>query len=231
MNKRQQSGATRGVVGVVLAGGRSSRMGTDKALIDIGGRRLVETAVASLVESGVATILVIGGTDSWPVAVQQALISSNPSAAVSFVPDAHPGEGPLGGIVTAADVLATGPLADNGLQAMMVLPCDIPFPDVDLVTILIERVLTGPASTDDVGSRVDGATISVGGHVMAVFGCYRLSLIDAAKAAFGQGERRIRALIGCGDVVVMELTATDSPIDLDTPEDLAKWMNRRSGKT
>ena len=46
--------------GVVLAGGRSSRMGRDKALLEIDGCTLLDRAVALLHEAGAATVIVSG---------------------------------------------------------------------------------------------------------------------------------------------------------------------------
>ena len=47
--------------GVVLAGGKSQRMGTDKAFIEVGGAWLVTRALTAL--SGASQRFIIGGTD------------------------------------------------------------------------------------------------------------------------------------------------------------------------
>jgi molybdopterin-guanine dinucleotide biosynthesis protein A len=68
------------ILGAVLAGGQSSRFGSDKALAALGGRTLLERAVAAL-EAQCDSVIVVGRGD---------------------VPDRpRPGMGPLGGINAA----------------------------------------------------------------------------------------------------------------------------------
>ena len=78
----------RGWTGVVLAGGQSSRMGRDKALIEIDGARLLDRSV-ELLRPHAREILVIGDPAKYEV------------LHASVIPDDRPGKGPLGGIVTA----------------------------------------------------------------------------------------------------------------------------------
>lgn len=74
--------------GVVLAGGKSTRMGQDKALLEVDGKPLLLHAVEKLAPH-VRELFVIGEPRKyghiWP----------------DTMPDAIPGLGPLGGIVTA----------------------------------------------------------------------------------------------------------------------------------
>ncbi len=74
--------------GVVLAGGKSTRMGQDKALLEVDGKPLLLHAVEKL-KPHVRELLVIGEPRKyghiWP----------------DVMPDEIPGLGPLGGIVTA----------------------------------------------------------------------------------------------------------------------------------
>ncbi|MXO60011.1 NTP transferase domain-containing protein [Altererythrobacter salegens] len=73
------------ILGVVLAGGKSTRFGSDKALAELGGRTLLARAVDSL--SGFCELVVIAGRDHGPA---------------RCIPDwPHEGEGPLGGIASA----------------------------------------------------------------------------------------------------------------------------------
>ena len=70
------------ILGVVLAGGQSTRFGSDKALAELGGRTLLARAVDAL--SGFAEYVVIAGRDHGPA---------------PCIPDwPRAGMGPLGGI-------------------------------------------------------------------------------------------------------------------------------------
>jgi molybdenum cofactor guanylyltransferase len=93
------------VEGFVLAGGRSTRMGQDKALLSVGGRTLVEIALDKLRSMGLA--------ESRIAAARSDLSSYAP-----VVPDLHPGCGPLSGI-EAALAATTQPLN-------VFLPVDMP---------------------------------------------------------------------------------------------------------
>jgi molybdopterin-guanine dinucleotide biosynthesis protein A len=84
---------TDGVEGFVLAGGRSSRMGQDKALLAVGGRTLVEIALDKLRSVGLATPRI-------------AAARSDLSSYAPVVPDLHPGCGPLSGIEAALEATA-----------------------------------------------------------------------------------------------------------------------------
>lgn len=87
------------IVGLVLAGGRSSRMGEDKALMRFGGRTLLERSVEVLQSAG-AERVAISGTRT------------------GGIPDRWPGAGPVGGIASAADALPDG--------EWLVIPVDMP---------------------------------------------------------------------------------------------------------
>jgi molybdopterin-guanine dinucleotide biosynthesis protein A len=230
------------VVGVVLSGGRSRRMGTDKALIDLGGRYMVQDAVTALTDVGVNEVLLIGGANSWPEEALTA-VTSMAAVPVATVDDLYPGEGPLGGVLTAFRALEAG----RDASVIVVVPCDVPEPDTDrlLTTVMATVITTGTQTGTETGTEtntqigtaatgenaVDGATISVNGQVMAVVGCYRVSMVDEVARRFAAGERRVRSLVECGTVVVVELPERRAPKDLDTPQDLAEWAAGRSGKT
>lgn len=73
------------ILGCVLAGGMSTRFGSDKALAEVGGQTLLERAVATL--SAWCDAVVVAGRDEAPAPV----IADWP----------RPGMGPLGGLAAA----------------------------------------------------------------------------------------------------------------------------------
>ena len=107
--------------GVVLAGGKSSRMGRDKALVEVEGRTLLQRAV-DLLRPHVREILVIGDPAKYaPVHA-------------TVVPDDAPGKGPLGGLVTA--------LRHARYVRSLVLACDLPNIN-DRLLVLLKNELHG----------------------------------------------------------------------------------------
>lgn len=93
------------ISGYVLAGGRSSRMGTDKALLQLSGRPLIAHAVAKLRH----------------ICADVHILSANPAlvAFAPLVPDLHPACGPVGGIEAA--------LAHTSHDWNLFLAVDMPF--------------------------------------------------------------------------------------------------------
>jgi molybdopterin-guanine dinucleotide biosynthesis protein A len=112
------------VAGFVLAGGRSSRMGREKALLEIAGLPLVVRAVRRL-EPLVYSVKVMG-----PAASLAPL-------GLSLLPDEVPGSGPLGAIATAL-VCADRPWG-------LVVACDMPYLSTEWLEYLIGRSLASKA--------------------------------------------------------------------------------------
>lgn len=88
-------------VGVVLAGGQSRRMGSDKALLTINGEGMLSRAVDCLQRAG----------------AKQVIVSRN-EPGDGFLSDIYPHKGPLSGIHSAAVNMAT--------QNLLLVPVDLP---------------------------------------------------------------------------------------------------------
>ncbi len=114
----------RQVAGFILAGGASSRMGRDKALLEIGGVPLLARS-AQLLEPLVGPVIVVGAPERYA------------SLGLRVVADDRSGVGPLGGLATALR-LCEAPWA-------LVVGCDLPYLSADWLTWLLERALASPA--------------------------------------------------------------------------------------
>jgi molybdenum cofactor guanylyltransferase len=102
----------------ILAGGKSSRMGRDKALLEIGGKTLIERA-AALCAPLVANVTLMGDPQRY-------------SKFVSYVlGDRWPGAGPLGAIATA--------LGAAKQPWCLVLACDMPNVSADFLEWILEH--------------------------------------------------------------------------------------------
>ncbi len=98
---------SRAFAGVVLVGGASSRMGTDKARLPFNGTTLLEHQLATLRAAGAAPLYLCGRPER-PYSV----------AGVTFISDAPEAEGPIAGIVAA--------LANSASPHIAVLAVDLP---------------------------------------------------------------------------------------------------------
>ncbi len=108
----------------ILAGGASSRMGRDKALLEIGGVPLL-ARTARLLEPLVAGVTVIGPPERYT------------ASGLHVVPDDWPGLGPLGGIATALGI--------SRREWSLIVGCDLPYLSAAWLEWLITRALASPA--------------------------------------------------------------------------------------
>ncbi len=104
------------MTGVVLAGGRSTRMGTNKALLEFGGTRLIERLVRTIrpLFHGIAIV-----ANDWET---YAYLD------VPIWPDRIPGKGALGGIYTA--------VYNSTFPQTFCIACDMPFPNSAVIAFL-----------------------------------------------------------------------------------------------
>lgn len=115
-NPHNASDLCPGVTGVILAGGRSRRMGRDKATLEIDGQTLFDRILAML--QGIFSQVLIAG-DRPDLATAQ----------IPCVPDIYPGSA-LGGLHGALKAAAT--------PWVFVIPCDLPYPDERLIRLMLD---------------------------------------------------------------------------------------------
>ncbi|MCH9035948.1 MAG: molybdenum cofactor guanylyltransferase [Chloroflexi bacterium] len=118
-----KSGGTM-VSGVALAGGRSKRLGRNKAVEKIGDQSLIERVVGKLSQVTSETVVV--------VAEESKAADLNLPPWVRTAADLYPGTGSLGGIFT-------GLSAAKGNYGVVVA-CDMPFLNVDLIRFMLDIV-------------------------------------------------------------------------------------------
>lgn len=122
--------------GIVLVGGRSSRLGTPKALIELAGAPLVRHVLHAIAPSCDEIVLVAAPPDAQPEDLRAGLAReverlAHDGASVRVVHDAHAHLGPVSG-------LATGLAAAHG-ELAWVTACDVPLLAPALVAALLER--------------------------------------------------------------------------------------------
>lgn len=147
----------------VQAGGRSSRMGENKALRSFLGRPLIERVVRRI-ES----------------AADEILITTNEPGTFDFldirqIPDVRPGFGPLGGLYTA--------LTAASLPTVAVIACDMPFANAPLLVAAAGILLSEEADVV-VAKSTDGYE-----PMHAVY--RRSTCLPAIEAALDSGQLRV----------------------------------------
>ncbi|WP_339833236.1 molybdenum cofactor guanylyltransferase [Paenibacillus sp. FSL R7-0272] len=96
--------------GIILAGGLSSRMGTNKALLELNGSAVL-THINNAIRPAVSRIVVAAGSN-------EAIYSALGDKDFEFVKDVYPGKGPLAGLDAALSVSQT--------EWNLVSACDMP---------------------------------------------------------------------------------------------------------
>ncbi|MDQ0252877.1 molybdopterin-guanine dinucleotide biosynthesis protein A [Evansella vedderi] len=107
---------------ILLSGGKSSRMGTNKALLPIEGKTNIERIFESLGEGFTDRILVTNSPEEYAPLLPED---------VKIVSDVYPGLGPLSGI--HAGLLATA------AEYNVVVACDMPFVSRQLGQLLVQK--------------------------------------------------------------------------------------------
>jgi molybdopterin-guanine dinucleotide biosynthesis protein A len=144
------------VTGVIQAGGRSTRMGgRPKALLELGGRRIVER-VLDAVRPVVDDVLIVTNTPDLYAFL-----------GVPMVPDAYPEHGSLGGIFTG--------LAAAAGDAAFTVACDMPFLHPAVARLVIGRAGEGDVVIPRVGEQLE--------TLHAVYGKACLPAIEARLRA------------------------------------------------
>ena len=206
-------------MGAVLAGGASSRMGADKAFIEIEGTPMVVRAVGALRAAGARPTLVVGGDAARLDAL-----------GLDAVPDRYPGQGPLGGVITALGALgspgvsgmdaASGTDAISGMDAVVTLPCDVIAPDAAAVRCVLDR-LADTADRPGVGAPAADLVVPLGGGVPQwMHAAWRRSCLERLSEAFARGVRAPSEAARQLRTVTVDVPGTGWFGDADRPEDL-----------
>lgn len=157
---------------LILAGGRSSRMGRDKMWLDLDGIPLIEIVARRLLP--IAGEIIFSSDDSPRL---DALVARLPVPAV-VAPDHYQGAGPLAG-------LQAGLLAANNAMVFTVAT-DMPFVNPSLVTAMIDHC----GDEDAIVPRVYVADLD-GPQPEPLHAVYRKSCLPAIEAALSKGRRRM----------------------------------------
>jgi molybdenum cofactor guanylyltransferase len=183
------------VVGAVLCGGASRRMGRDKALIEVDGVAMARRVADALRAGGCDGVLAVGGDASALSAL-----------GLTPVADRWPGEGPLGGLATALGAATPG-------DVLVLAPCDWLHPSWSAVGDL-RRAL-------DADAAVDAVAVEVGERAQWLPSAWRVreGLAAEVAALVDGGARRLDAVASVVAHRAIRLDP-DQVADADTPEDL-----------
>lgn len=180
--------------GLVLAGGASTRMRTDKAALDYHGRPQLQWAFDLLARSCTTTFVSVR-PDQRDDAIR---------AAYPQIADRQPGAGPIAGISAA--------LLAHPKAGWLVLACDLPFVDERTLKHLIaardpQRVATAYRSSRD-------------GLPEPLCAIWEPAARDALTAYMATGKQCPRRFLLDADVALLDLPDARALDNVNTPEEL-----------
>jgi molybdopterin-guanine dinucleotide biosynthesis protein A len=163
------------VAAFVLAGGKSTRMGSDKAFVMLDGRTLLARAL-DLARSVTDNVRIVGSAEKF-------------AAFAPVVEDMFRDCGPLGGIHAALRA------SSSSTELNLILAVDLPFVSRELLEHLIARARSSNAVATV--PRADGGW-------QPLCAVYRREFADAAEAALSAGRYKIDALFAGVNVQTIE---------------------------
>ena len=183
------------VLGLVLAGGKSRRMGSDKASLVIDGRTQLERAIG-LLEAHLDEVFVSTrpGQDDDPLRKRFARIV-----------DRYDDLGPVAGILSAMD--------ERPEAAWLVLACDLP--NIDSTTI---RFLLDAASADQPATAYTSVHDGLPEPLCAVYRPEARSVIESFVA---DGIKCPRKMLINSSTCLLEQPSPGALHNINSPEDLA----------
>jgi len=161
-----------GVTGIVLAGGRSSRFGSDKLVAEIDGRTLLDRAVEAVATIAAEVIVVVAPDDDRPL--------PRASVPVRAVVDGEPFGGPLVGLRAG--------LEEAREPIVVVVGGDMPSLRPSVLSALVRALLSA-------GDTVGAAVLRSRGSLVPLPAALRTGTAsDRVGALVADGERRLRSL-------------------------------------
>jgi len=166
-------------------------MGRDKAFVAVDEVPMAARVQAALSAGGCSPVIAVGGD-----------LKALAELGFEVVPDEFPGEGPLGGVITA---LASHPAA----LAVLVAACDLPHLSVGTV----QRLVQGVGDAD--------VAVARGDRLQPVCAVWKPSTVATLRGLFAAGERRLLSALSVLQVVEIGVDPQDLA-NVNTPSDLSQ---------
>jgi molybdopterin-guanine dinucleotide biosynthesis protein A len=201
LTDRRATATVPNVIGAVLTGGSSRRMGRTKALIEVGGVAMGSRVAQALRDAGCSEVLAYGG-DADELA----------PLGLDVRPDRYPATGPLGGVLGLLESLAAE--ATDAVDALVVVAaCDLPSLRGDVLLALIDALRADPAVEVAVArtSQIEPACAT-----------WRVSAARRLRELYASGERALHSAIGQLESVEVDVDPA-ALVNINTPDELGGY--------
>ncbi len=191
---------------VILCGGKSQRMGTDKALLKIGGKYLIVSIIEALESIFSEVILVTNHKEKFD--------GIEKLKGYKMAEDLYPLCGPMGAIYTS--------LINSSKEFCFVTACDLPIINTDLILKMYEEI-----------QDAQGMVCERGGFIEPLYAFYHQSVTESFKRQMDSGRYRIIEVYKELSIKKHQINEEDFKIfltNLNTPEDLEAFEKRQAGR-
>lgn len=187
------------VTGLILAGGRSRRMGVDKAFLPMGDATAID--------------VLHGQLSLWcdHISVVTSRDRLEHYRAYSVIPDELSDQGPLMGLCSG--------LAASATEVNIVVACDIPL----IEPLLLARMLSLSEANDIVI-----ASLPASRGDQPLLGVYKRSILPAARQLLAAGHRRVAELFGLSKTERVVVEDDGWYTNLNTPREYHRFVERGS---
>ncbi|WP_102398987.1 molybdenum cofactor guanylyltransferase [Haloimpatiens massiliensis] len=189
---------------IILAGGKSSRMGFDKQFLKIDKRRLMDSLVHKLNEE-FEEIIIVTNKPKYYIGLSHKIIT-----------DKIENKGPLGGIHVG--------LKESSSKYALVVACDMPNINMDYIRYMKKCIEN---------QEIDGCVTSFGDWIEPFSGFYSKEIVDAIEKHLLSNRRSINSLLKHLRIYYIEEKKArkfspnwDMFLNLNTKEDLNSYLEK-----
>ena len=152
---------------VILAGGKSTRMGKDKIFLHLHDNETFLEHLYHKASFCFERIIISAGSQAHAEEICKLL----PEAEV--VPDDYQEKGPMGGLVSVYE--------RTGVSKFAIIPVDVPFADIDVLSFFFEHCMDTACVLKD------------GEHAEPLIGAYGIQMLEKLKGMLERGDYRMYA--------------------------------------
>ena len=193
------------VSAIIMAGGESSRMGKNKALLTINGKPMIRHLYDTLMQF--CDEIIISASKTEETLISKETLISNARTVV----DLKTGQGPLMGIYSS--------LHASSSRVNFIVACDIPTINLSLM----RRLLSWSHRYDIVVPSFNQEEYE------PLFAVYTKEAVTAARTLLDNGQRRISGLFPLCKTKVLEISGGKWYANLNTPEDYHCFIQEKRG--
>ncbi len=187
------------ICAVLLAGGKSRRMGQNKAFLDLNGRSLFAIQLGKLCSMKFDEILISGDPEILQPAVYDAVTDTR----IRIIPDVIAGKGPLGGMYSC--------FVNTGCTSSLVLCTDTPLIETDTLNRIISHHLE---------YKEDATVLTAASHIEPLIAAYRTDTAPLIKELLNSERLSVSSLLDRIDTYQLEFDGNPSELlNCNTQED------------